>query len=104
MIYLKIYKLFKINIIYYIMNSSDIDSKDIIKFINFKTTDKKTFFYPFLEAILRLIDNDINIYQKQDIIQCVNIFTVFFSSPNSSFHAFQKSDLFKQHGCGRASL
>ena len=47
---------------------------DIINFINFKNNDKKTFFYSFLESILRIIDNDINVYQKSEVIKCVNIF------------------------------
>jgi len=47
---------------------------DIVKFIKFKNDDKKTFFYSFLESILKIIDNDINIYQKTEVINCVNIF------------------------------
>lgn len=47
---------------------------DVVNFIKFKHTDKKTFFYSFLESVLRIIDNDINIYQKSDVIKCVNIF------------------------------
>lgn len=50
------------------------NSNDIINFIKFKTNDKKTFFYSFTEAVLRIIDNDINVFQKQDVLKCVSIF------------------------------
>tara|TARA_B000000565_G_scaffold255828_1_gene238203 strand:+ start:1160 stop:1861 length:702 start_codon:yes stop_codon:yes gene_type:complete len=50
------------------------NSNDIINFIKFRISEKKTFFYNFLEAILRLIDNDINVHQKTDIFKYVNIF------------------------------
>ena len=47
---------------------------------------------------------DLNNHMEYLLLRSSNILIVFFSSPNSNLHAFQKSELFKQHGCGSASL
>ena len=47
---------------------------DIIKIINSKTSNKNLFLYNFLECVLRIIDIEINILPKSDIIEYVNVF------------------------------
>ena len=47
---------------------------DITNFIKFKSNNKKTFFCSFLEAVLKLIDVDINVLHKDTVKEYVAIF------------------------------
>ena len=68
------------------------NAQDLVKFIKFKNSDKNTFFYSFLESILRIIDNDINIYQKSEVIKCVNIFKNKLANDLISKELYRKFD------------
>ena len=47
---------------------------DIVNFINNKHKNKTLFLYNFLECILRIIDIEVNILPKNDIIEYTNVF------------------------------
>ena len=49
-------------------------SNDIVNLINNKNKNKNLFLYNFLECVLRIIDIEVNIFDKSDIINYVNIF------------------------------
>ena len=47
---------------------------DIVNFINNKHKNKTLFLYNFLECILRIIDIEVNIFPRNDILEYTNIF------------------------------
>lgn len=49
-------------------------SKNIVNLINNKSKNKNLFLYDFLECLLRIIDIEVNIFDKSDIVNYVNIF------------------------------
>lgn len=66
--------------------------QSIIDLIKKKHNDKKTFFYHFIECIVRLIDIDNNILHKNDVINHTNIFRKKMADDLISKEYYKKLD------------
>ena len=65
---------------------------DITNFIKYKSTNKKTFFCSFLEAVLKLIDVDINVLHKNSVKEYVDIFRNKLANDLISKELYRKFD------------